>query len=127
MYSSFESRCLRFVLFDFLLYICCCIMICFINMRGWGRFSPSWSILFSLFFSIPKCRLQVKCACDIFQLVLAGNWWVKRKGRWFESAPVQPCVVRYVDRRHQSATRLILYYTNTPLWVYLHSGLFSWE
>ena len=36
MYSSFESRCLRFVLFDFLLYIFYSIMICFINthMRG---------------------------------------------------------------------------------------------
>ena len=40
----------------------------------------------------------------------------------FESAPVQPeCLVRYVDRRHQCATKLILYYTNTTLWVYLYS------
>ena len=80
MCSSFESRCLRFVLFDFLLYIFCFIMICFINthMREGEDFLLHGPFCyFSLFFSIPKCRLQVKGACDILRLVLAGNWWVK--------------------------------------------------
>ena len=63
MYSSFESRCLRFVLFDFLLYIFCSILICFINthMRGGEDFllhGPFCSLCFSVFQKVAY-RLKV--------------------------------------------------------------------
>ena len=102
MYSSLESRCLRFVLFDFLLrvYIFCSVIICFISthMRGGEDLflrGPFCSLCCSVF---QKVAYRIKVPCDIFLLVLAY---------FCLSAPVQPCLVRHVDRRHQCATKLI--------------------